>query len=210
MASKRNITYKIGITGNICTGKSLVRNVLQRYGVNTLDPEEAALNMLSDNPLKLGIRLTEHFGTDVIDSRGRLSRKKLATVLYKEPDKRLLLEEKLMPVMRQEIKRFLYSPMGTYIRAVESPNLLEEDMGHLYDEVWVVITDTATQVERIMQRDQLTAGEANYLVNTQWPQSRKVELGHRVIDNSKDIHQTESQVRKVLDEINHRVFKVGF
>ncbi|MCE3234657.1 MAG: coaE [Vampirovibrio sp.] len=209
MANRRNITYKIGITGNICTGKSLVLNFLKRYGVNTLDPKEAALNLLSDNPLKLGIRLTEHFGPDVIDSRGRLSRKKLAGILYKEPEKRIFLEQTLTPVMREEIKRFLYSPMGTYIRAVEAPNLLEEDTGHLYDEVWVVITETTTQIERLMQRDQLAAGEASYLVNAQWPQSRKMELGHRVIDNSKDIHQTENQVRKVLDEINHRVFKVG-
>lgn len=210
MAKKHNITYKIGITGNICTGKTLVRNFLQRFGVNTLDPADIALSLIAENPQKLGLRLAEQFGSDVVDSRGRLSRKKLATIVLKEPEKKLLLEEKLTPIMREEIKRFLYSPMGTFIRAVESPNLLEEDTSHLYDEVWVVTTDTNSQIERLMQRDQLSAGEASYLVSTQWPQSKKAELGHRVIDNSKDIYQTESQVRKVLDEINHRVFKVGF
>lgn len=207
--ARRNTTFKIGITGNACTGKTVVRNILQRFGVNTLDADAAAMQMLADNPLKLSVRLTEHFGAEVIDSRGRLSRKNLTAILYTDPEKKALFEEKLNPVVREEIKRFLYGPMGSQIRAVESPSLLEMDTKHLYDEVWVVTTTPQSQLKRLMERDHLSEPEANRLIDSQWPQDKKIAMGDRVIDNSGDIHQTENQVRKMLDEIKHRVHKMG-
>jgi dephospho-CoA kinase len=201
VTSKRSNSFKIGITGNAGTGKTLVRTTLQRYGVSTFDPEEAVLQMLADSP--------EHFGAEVLDSRGRLSRKKLIHVLHTEPDKKAFFEEKLSPAIREETKRFLYSPMGALIRAVESSSLLENDTSHLYDEVWVVTAEPDQQVQRLAERDHLSKAEINYWINTQWPQEKKVALSKRVIDNSKSIHQTESQVRKILDELNLQILKIG-
>lgn len=209
MAARKITTYKIGITGSICTGKSIVLAALQRFGVNVLDAQEMALGILADNPHRLSIRLTEHFGAEVMDARGRLSRKKLMKVLYTNPEKKALFEDKLNPVKREEIKKFLYSPMGSFIRAVEAPMLHETDTKHLYDEVWIVTCPPEVQVKRLMDRDHLTLPEAQLLVDSEWSQEKKAGLSDRVIDNSGDIHQTETQVRKVLDEIKHRVYKVG-
>ncbi len=204
----RSTTYKIGITGNLCTGKTTVRKALMRYGVSTMDCEETAMNILIDNPYRLDIRLTEHFGAEIIDSRGRLSRKKLTNVLYSDPEKKAFFDEKLNPVLREEIKRFLYGGMGGTVRAVEVRNLLEMDMSHLYDEIWVVTTKPRMQLQRLMQRDHLSHEEASHLIDAEWPLEKKVALGDRVIDNSGEINHTESQVRKVLDEIKLRAFKV--
>ncbi|WP_373531889.1 dephospho-CoA kinase [Vampirovibrio sp.] len=207
MTGKRNISFKIGITGNVCTGKTLVRTVLQRNGVSTLDAEEAAMNLLSDNPERLSIRLTDHFGGGVVDNRGRLSRKALSRVLYTDPAKKALFDEKLTPVIRDEMKRFLYSSVGSYIRAVESPTLLEDDTRHLFDEVWMVTAQNSIQIERLKSRNMLTQVEALHLVDSQWPQEKKASLSDRIIDNSRDIHQTEIQVREILDEIRQKLLK---
>jgi dephospho-CoA kinase len=209
VTSKRNNSLKIGITGNICTGKTLVRTILQRYGVSTFDPEEAVLQMLAENPQQFSIRLSEHFGPDMLDSRGRLSKKKLMHILHLMPEKKAFFEDKLNPVIREEAKRFLYSSMGPLIRAVESTTLLENDTSHLYDEVWVVTAEPKQQMQRLAEREHLSVGEINYLLNSQWPQEKKVALSHRVIDNSNSIHQTENQVRKILDELNLQILKIG-
>lgn len=209
-AAKRTGSYKIGITGNICAGKTLVRSILERSGINTLDPAEAVISMLIDNPTRMGVRPIEHLGTEALDSRGRITRKKLISLLYRDIEKRALMENKLAPYQRDEIKRFLFGPVGSYIRAVESPNLLEEDTRHLYDEIWVVTTNPAQQTQRLMGRECLTQAEARYLIDAQWPQSKKASMGDRVIDNSLDMHETENQVRKALDEINLKVLKVSF
>lgn len=208
MKARRNQTYKIGITGNICTGKTLVRHILQSAGVSTMDAEETALGLLEDNPSRLSIRLTEHFGNEVLDARGRLSRKKLNAILYTDPAKKAFFDEKLNPFLREEVKHFLYSPMGTNIRAVETPMLLETDTQHLYDEVWIVLMSLDRQVECLMTRDSLSRGEAQQVVNAQWPQEKKAALCQRVIFNTATPHMTETQVREALEEIKHRVFKV--
>jgi dephospho-CoA kinase len=106
------------------------------------------------------------------------------------------------------MKRFLYSSMGTYIRAVESPTLLEDDTRHLFDEIWMVTAEAGLQEERLTTRNWLTPIEALHLVDSQWPQQKKVAMSDRIIDNSSDIHQTEVQVREVLDDIRRKVFKV--
>lgn len=209
MTAKRKNSFKIGITGNTGTGKTLVRTTLQRYGVSTFDPEEAVLQMITENPRQFSIRLSDYFGPEILDSRGRLSRKKLIQALHLAPDKKAFLEEKLNPLIRDEAKRFLYSSMGPLFRAVEATNLLETDAGHLYDEVWVVTAEPAQQMQRLIERDHLSKAEVQYLLNTQWPQEKKAALGHRVIDNSKTINQTESQVRKILDELNLQILKIG-
>ena len=205
---KRSTTYKIGITGNICSGKTLVRNTLARFGINTMDAEEMAMNLLADNPLRLNIRLTDHFGGEVLDSRGRLSKRKLKHVLYADPEKKALFEEKLDPLIRDETKKFLYSPMGSYIRAVEVPLLLETDTSHLYDEVWVVTSTIDLQTKYLMAREHLGLEDAQRIVMAQWQQEKKAGMGDRVIDNSGDIHHTESQVRKAHDEIKNRTYKI--
>lgn len=205
MVARRNQCFKIGITGNVCTGKTLVRTILQRNGIHTLDAEEAAMNLLSDNPQKLSIRFTDHFGGGVIDNRGRLSRKSLARAVYTDPAKKALLDEQLTPIIREEMKRFLYGAVGTFIRAVESPTLLEDDTAHLFDEIWMVTAESSLQIERLITRNSLTLEEARQLVDAQWPQGKKVDLSDRIIDNSSDIHQTETQVREVLNEIKNKV-----
>jgi dephospho-CoA kinase len=207
-ASKRSGTFKIGITGNVCSGKSVVRHALQRLGVNTMDAGESAMELLARNPHKFALRLTEHFGSDVLDARGRLSRKKLTAVLLADPAKRELFHEKLNPAIRQEIKHFLYSQFGTLLRAVEASMLFETDTQHLYDEIWVVAATPDKQLERLMNRDHVSHAHARLIVDSQWSQERKTTLGDRVIDNTGEIQHTETQVRKALDEIKYK-FKVG-
>lgn len=202
---KRNTTFKIGITGNICTGKSLVRATLQRYGISTFDPEPVVLQRLIAKPHEL----SKHFGDEILDGRGHASPKKLMGVLYQNPDKRVLFEEILNPIIREEVKHFLYTSVGAPMRAVEFANLLETDSGHLYDEIWMVTADPEQQIERLSGRGHLSRAEARYHVNSQWAQEKKVEMSHRVIDNSTSIQQTEFQVRKILDELNLQIFKIG-
>lgn len=210
MTLSRKTSFKIGITGNICTGKTLVRTTLQRLGVHTLDAEEAAMNLLLDNPDRLSIRLTDHFGGEVLDNRGRVSRKALNSVLYANPEKKTFFDQKLGPILREEMKRFLYGSLGSYIRAVESPSLLEEDTRHLFDEIWMVTADVGMQIDRLVARNNLTHSAARHLVDSQWSQERKAALSDRVIDNSRDIHQTEIQVREIMDEIKHKQLRANW
>lgn len=209
MALRKGNVFKIGITGSSCTGKSVALKILQGLGINTLDAEELLVQLLAENPQGLTPRESQHFGTDLMDSYGQISRKKLTSVLYTDREKRAFFDEKLSPLLREELKRFLYSPSGGLIRAVEAPLLFETDTQHLYDEVWMITTDRQVQITRIVKRDRLTPAQAQFLLDAQWPQEKKAALSHRVIDNSGDISHIEAQLRKILDEIRRQVLYKG-
>jgi dephospho-CoA kinase len=210
MVLKKGSAFKIGITGSSCTGKSMILKMMQGLGISTLDAEELLVQLLAENPQGLSPSVIRHFGRDAMDEHGRFSRKKLTSILYTNPKKRAFFDEMLSPLLRDEIKRFLYSPMGGVIRAVEAPLLFETDTQHLYDEVWMVKADPDVQLKRIVKRDHLTPAQAQFLIDAQWPQEKKAALSHRTIDNSGDMLHIEGQVRKILDEIRRQVFNKRF
>lgn len=210
MARKKGSAFKIGITGSTCTGKTSVLKLLQSLGINTLDAEDMMLQLLSENPQVAPLKVSERLGTDVMDNHGRISRKKLTSILYTDPKKREFFDETLSPLLREEIKHFLYSPMGSLIRAVEAPLIFETDTQHLYDEVWMITSQPDLQIKRIVKRDHLTSAQAQYLLDAQWSQEKKAAMSNRVLDNSADIPHIEGQVRKILDEIRGQVFNSKF
>lgn len=209
MVRRKGSAFKIGITGSSCTGKSSILKMMQSLGINTLDSEEMLTQLLAEHPQALSVKASKQLGDELLDNHGRISSKKLISIIYTNPEKRAFFDEKLSPLLREEIKRFLYSPMGGGIRAVEAPLLFETDTQHLYDEVWMVTTDSETQIKRIVKRDHLTPAEAQYLVDAQWSQEKKASMSHRVIDNSGDIPHIEGQVRKLLDDVRRQVFTKG-
>ncbi len=208
-SNRKNKTYKVGITGSVASGKSLVQQQLAKSGLSVLDTMDVIYTILAGNP-SLTQQLTKHFGKDVVDTHGHISRKKLEKIQFENPMERKFFEETVSPLVREEIKRFLFGPLGTYIRAVESPRLFETESQHLYDEVWVVKVNPKVQLQRMMERDHLLLEEAELRVLAEWPQEKKIEIADRIIDNSGDRHSTEIQVREALDEIKNKVFSIGF
>jgi dephospho-CoA kinase len=69
------------------------------------------------------------------------------------------------------------------------PLLFEAGLEHLCSEVWLVDCEPEQQLKRLMQRDGLSAAEAQARINAQWPLERKRELADQLIDNRTDPSQ---------------------
>lgn len=205
----RSRTFKIGITGSVCSGKSVVRNILSNYGLSTVDVSNLIYTIVGDNPTLIR-KLTKQFGNEVLDQHGRLNRKKLEKLAHSNPNHKKAIDDVFNPLLREEVKRFLYGPLGTYIRVVESPQLFETGSEHLYDEIWTVKTDAETIIGRLMERDNLKHEEAHLRLIVEMPLAEKIEKSHRIIDNSGERVKTEQRVRELYEEVKNRVFSVGF
>lgn len=201
-------TYKIGITGNICSGKSRVRKFLTRMGLSTIDTSDIAFNIIGADPQLLR-RLTQKYGNKVLDTYGKLCRRKLEEITISSGFDKQLLNDIVSIRVRDEVKRFLYGPLGTYVRFVESPLLFETDSEHLYDEVWVIWVDPDVQIKRLMEQDGLSEEQAYLNISAEYPQTAKKERATRIIDNSGDWMKAESQIREAYDEIKDRAFNKG-
>ena len=198
-------TYKIGITGSICSGKSLVCNILKNYGLSVIDASDMLYTIASSNPA-LVRQMNKHFETPVTDRSGHISKKKLKEQIVASPLDKHFVDEVVNPIIREEIKHFLYGPLGTYIRIVESPQLFETKSTHLFDEIWTVYADPETCIKRLVQRDQIRPEEAHLRLISEIPIDEKVELSHRVIDNNADRASTEKAVRKIYEDVKNKAF----
>lgn len=198
-----NPAYKIGITGSVCSGKSAVRHSLRHFGVSTLDVEDIGMQLLLDQPNRLSIRLSDHFGTEVLDLRGRLSPGKLRGVLNAQPERKGSLNELLSPVLREEVKRFLYGPAGGRLRAVESTYLLEMNMAHLFDEIWLVNAPPELRIKRLMARNHLEAVNAQRVLDVDGglSEAEKQSMCQREFLNTGDGRALDKQIEDALEQI---------
>lgn len=207
MPPKKNKTYKIGITGGTGSGKSVVKHILSNAGLSVVDADSILSILMGGNP-QLTRQITKKFGSDVIDRYGNISPQKLEKIQFENPFERKFVQDLVNPLIREEIKRFLYGPLGTYIRAVEWAQIYENDCQHLFDEIWLVRVDPTIQINRMMGREAILHEEAELRIIAESPttQEQKAGMADRVIDNSGDRAHTDAQVKKYLEDIRDRVF----
>lgn len=190
----------IGLTGNIGSGKSSVAHLLRDLGAQVIDADQVAREVVLPGAPALA-ELTREFGREILEAGGSLNRKKMGTIVFADPQARNRLNQITHPRIKEAIDRvitcfrqdpYAYSSSGVLV--IEAPLLIEVGLERVVDEVWVVKVDEDKQVERLVDRDQLTSHEIHSRIVAQLPQAVKLKYARRVIDNSGDFSATKKQV----------------
>ncbi len=197
------MSYKIGITGGIGTGKSLVSNILKELGIIVISADEIVRELQKD-PYYLQ-KIREIFGDDVFD-KGNLDRKKLAKIIFSDSDARRKLENLLHPPVLEEIKKKLEELKERDIIAVEVPLLFEVGIEDWFDEIWVVYAPFELQLERIVNRDNISKEDAVARIRAQIPIEEKLKKADFVIYNDKDIESTKNQIKERVSTIYRMIY----
>lgn len=202
--------YRIGLTGGIATGKSTVSETLRRLGAYVIDADSIAREMvMPGQPAYQDI--VEHFGKNVLLANGEINRPWLAEQIFNDAAKRQLLNELTHPRVIERIETIIQAlAADDYSQPIvlDIPLLIEAGMVDTVDQVWLVVTDTDTQLQRLMQRDGLTAAKAELRIAAQMPLAEKVQFAHRIIDNSGSLPDTEHAVRNLWQEALELTSKV--
>ncbi|ACI19583.1 dephospho-CoA kinase [Dictyoglomus thermophilum] len=197
------MSYKIGITGGIGTGKSLVSNILKELGIIVISADEIVRELQKD-PYYLQ-KIREIFGDNVFD-KGNLDRKKLAKIIFSDSDARRKLENLLHPPVLEEIKKKLEELKERDIIAVEVPLLFEVGIEDWFDEIWVVYAPFELQLERIVNRDNISKEDAVARIRAQIPIEEKLKKADFVIYNDKDIESTKNQIKERVSTIYRMIY----
>ncbi|MGD8323737.1 MAG: dephospho-CoA kinase [Gammaproteobacteria bacterium] len=199
---------RVGLTGGIASGKSLVASMLGEFGAKLVDADVIAREIVEPGQPALAEIVTS-FGSSVLDAHGRLDRRSMRERVFADPHSRRRLEALLHPIIRREILQRMEAAAGSaapgahrYVVAVV-PLLAETGFAEHVDRVLLVECPAALQLERLMQRDGISAAQAQTMLNAQADPGLRRAIADDVIDNSHSIACTRAQAwRRHLSYLN--------
>lgn len=190
--------YVIGLTGNIATGKSLVRRMLEHLGAYTIDADGLTHQVMAPGAPAYKPVITT-FGQWILDTEGRIDRSKLSAVVFAHPEALARLEALTHPIIGQAIDTLIQRARHKVI-VVEAIKLLEGQLAGQVDTVWVVDANEEKQLERLTKRN-LSRLDALKRIRIQNPQAAKIARANVVITNNGSPEETWAQVRSAWSEI---------
>ncbi|HDL0581751.1 TPA: dephospho-CoA kinase [Staphylococcus aureus] len=190
----------IGLTGGIASGKSTVSELLSVFGFKVVDADKAAREAVKKGSKGLA-QVREVFGDEAIDENGEMNRRYMGDLVFNHPEKRLELNAIIHPIVRDimEEEKQEYLKQG-YSVIMDIPLLFENELENTVDEVWVVYTSESIQMDRLMQRNNLSLEDAKARVYSQISIDKKSRMADHVIDNLGDKLELKQNLERLLEE----------
>lgn len=202
--------FRVGLTGNIASGKSTVARVWQRLGAPVIDADVLARRAVA--PGSVGLRrIVETFGPGVLDEAGRLDRAALRDIVFRDPEARAKLEAIVHPevgrLRREEEARL--EAAGEKIVVHDIPLLFEAGLDEEFDAIVLVDAPERVRLERLMRDRGLTEDEARRMIDAQMPSSQKRDRADYVIENEGTLETLERAAEEVWRELRRRADSSG-
>lgn len=181
----------IGLTGGAGSGKSAVAGMLAEKGCLYINADQISREVVEPGrPALMEIR--EAFGPTVIKQEGDLDRRRMAEVVFAEPEARERLESIIHPrvIARVGARIDRARSEGAYSAVVvEVPLLYESGAEDMMDEVWVVDAAEDTQIRRMAERDGLTEEQALARLRAQMDPRVRAGMADVLIENKGSLHE---------------------
>ncbi|HEX9224685.1 MAG TPA: dephospho-CoA kinase [Candidatus Acidoferrales bacterium] len=193
---------RVGLTGGIGCGKSVVAAMLREQGFLVLDADTLAHQLVEPGQPAYDDVLQE-FGKGVCDASGKIDRAKLAAIVFAEPAKLARLNQIVHPRVAEAQERLFTEWQRTHPRGVavvEAALLVEAGAHNRLDRLVVVWCRPEQQVERLRERG-MSAEEAQRRIASQMPLEEKRRLAEFQIDCSGTIEDTRQQVERLVAQL---------
>ena len=189
---------KIGLTGGIGTGKSLVTSFLQEQGANVINAD--LLGHEAYLPGTVGFeQVVSEFGEDIVGEDGHVDRQKLGPIVFSDPSNMDRLNAIMHPLIKDMIQTQLddVEGKGQLIAIVEAAVLIEAGWESLFDEVWVVTADEEEIISRLASRNGLSREDSQKRINSQMPSIERSAHGDVIINNTGSVEDLKENVESL-------------
>lgn len=190
---------KIAITGGIGSGKSTVADIIRECGGVVLSCDDINRDMLTDN--EYVAKLANIFPESVRD--GIVDKKSIRDTITRDKDKRVVLDSLAHSEIRARVAEAMsrYASLGERVVFCEVPLLYECGMQVDYDKVLVVASDSATKINRVMARDNVSAQSVKSMFACQMSEQEKLKNADIVIENNGNMSQLREKVTKIYSSL---------
>ena len=191
--------YVIGLTGNIATGKSVVRKMLEHLGAYGIDADALGHRAIAKGAPGYKPVLSA-FGTWILGSDGQIDRSRLARVVFSDPDALAQLENIVHPLVEQAID-ILVRRSKQQVIVIEAIKLIEANLLDYCDSVWVTYAQDYVQLARLKQKRYMDEESARQRIEAQPPQEQKKSVADIVINNDGSFENTWRQVNSAWETL---------
>jgi dephospho-CoA kinase len=184
--------YVIGLTGNIATGKSVVRKILEHLGAYGIDADALAHRVIMKGAPGYS-PVVETFGNWILEPDGQVDRAKLGRIVFSDPAALERLESIIHPHVGQAVG-YLIREARKSIIVVEAIKLIESGLADECDAVWTTYASRELQINRLVGKRGMSESLAQQRVDAQPPQEAKIGAAQVVIHNTGSLADTWRQV----------------
>ena len=186
----------IALTGGIGCGKSAALECFARCGAICADADKVCHEFYDTAE---GIQKTAARWPSVLDDNGRIDRKKLGNIVFRDENDLAFLERLVTPYLFERIAQYRANPA---LVIMEIPLLFEKNMQNLCDKTICVWSPFALRRERLAKRGWDHA-ECSRRERLQWHPDKKLAAADYGIINTGSLEQLDNQCRKIIEKINN-------
>jgi dephospho-CoA kinase len=185
---------KIGVTGGIGSGKSLLVSELERLGAVVYHADKKAKELVYLPEVKESI--IKLFGEKAFEN-DTYNTKYIASIVFEDAIKLQALNSIIHPAVFKDLDRFCHQNEGKTI-VYESALMMETGHTHLFDKVILVTAPLSLRIERVMARDGVDRNAVLKRIEKQWSDEKKRDLADIIIENL-DKEETLNKVRQLWE-----------
>jgi dephospho-CoA kinase len=191
--------YAIGLTGNIATGKSVVRRMLEHLGAYTIDADALAHRVISKGAPGYQPVL-DMFGAWILDKDGQIDRSRLGRLVFSDPQALAQLEAIIHPYVGQAVD-ILVRRAGQKVAVIEAIKLLESKLRSQCDSIWVTDASEEVRIERLVRKRGMSRADALQRIHSQSAQKDKLAAANVIITNNGSYEDLWKQVSNAWKRI---------
>ena len=198
---------RVGLTGGIASGKSVVLGHWSQQGVPTCDADRLVHELFLPEG-GLAPIVADAFGRDFLARDGSVDRKRLGALVFSDPSARERLNAIVHPAVWDGIAEFFRASAasGQVLAVVDAALMMETGSYRNYDRVVLVACPREIQLARLVERSRLAGKrlsepEAAKRIDSQWPLEKKRPLAHYVIDSAGSLDETLVAADEVLGRL---------
>jgi dephospho-CoA kinase len=194
------VAYVVGLTGGIGSGKSTVLALLEKRGAVVIDAD-AIVHELQRSGTGVFAAMVDAFGDEIVAPEGSLDRKKVASIVFSDPEKLKRLNDIVHPEVGREVLERLELAGEHGIVVIDIPLLTENTRAERgLQRVVVVDVSPNTQVRRAVARG-ADAEDVKARMASQASREARLALADHVIDNEGTLASLEEQVDGLWDSL---------
>ena len=189
----------LGLTGGIGAGKTLVSNHLSSLGIEIVDADVIAREVVAVDSDGLNA-IVKHFGNAILLDDGSLNRANLREIIFADLEQKNWLNNLLHPMIRQNITEKLDNAKSPYV-VLSAPLLFENKLDALCNHSLLVDVPVEVQLARTTNRDLVSKEQVKNIIAAQMSRDDKLQKAGSILDNHREIDLVLADVERL-----HRAF----